>query len=82
MRTCVPSSRQEKCKIKHATLCCDYTNGDLKSVDISSKIVSLQCSWVRQLFDNNFYQSKVIPSILRKSYLRTFPKYYQEMLYK
>ena len=51
-------------KIKHTTLCCDYTDGGLKSVDIFSKIVSLQCSWVRRLFHNNFHQWKVIPLYL------------------
>ena len=51
-------------KIKHTILCCDYTNGGLRSVDIFSKIVSLQYSWVRQLFDNNFHQWKVIPLYL------------------
>ena len=30
-------------KIKHTTLCCDYADGGLKSVNIFSKIVSLQC---------------------------------------
>ena len=54
---------------KNATLCCDYTNGGLKSVDIFSKIVSLQCSWVRQLFNNNFHQWKVIPRYLIQKYL-------------
>ena len=37
-----------KSKIKHDTLCNDYENGGLKSVDIFSKIVSLQCSWIRR----------------------------------
>ena len=31
-----PSEGQEKCKNKHTTLCCDYANGGLKSVDIIS----------------------------------------------
>ena len=36
---------RKNAKIKHTTLCCDYADGDLKSVDIFSKIFSLQCSW-------------------------------------
>ena len=60
---------QKNAKIKHTTLCCDYTDGGLKSVYIFSKIVSLQCSWVRQLFDNNFHQWNVIPLYLVKKYL-------------
>ena len=64
-----------------------------------SKIVSLQCFWIKRLLDNNFHQWKVIPLYLiqkylcknfkfhsnldlRKTLLRKFPKYYQEMLYK
>ena len=47
---------KKNAKVKHTTLCCNYADGGLKSVDIFSKIVSLQCSWVRQLFDNNFHQ--------------------------
>ena len=75
----------------------DYADGGLKSVDIFSKIVSLQCPWVRRLLDNNFHQWKVIPLYLKQKYLcknfkfhsnldfrktllRKFPKYYQEML--
>ena len=38
---------KKNAKSKHETLCCDYGNGGLKSVDIFSKIVTLQCSWVR-----------------------------------
>ena len=37
-------------KIKH-TLCNTYENGGLKSVDISSKLSSLQCSWIKKLYD-------------------------------
>ena len=60
---------KKNAKIKCTTLCCDYADGGLKSVDIFSKIVSLQCSWVRQLFDNNFRQWKVMPPDLIQKYL-------------
>ena len=36
-------------KIKHETICNDFRG--LKNVDISSKISSLQCSWVKKLYD-------------------------------
>ena len=42
--------------IKSSILCNDYDNGELKNVDVFSKIVSLQCSWIKRLFDNNFHQ--------------------------
>ena len=59
---------KKNAKIKRATLCCHYADSGLKSVDISSKIVSLQGSWVRRLFDNNFHQWKVIPLYLIQKY--------------
>ena len=55
-------------KIKHTTLCCDYADGSLKSVDIFSKIVSLQYSCVRRLFDKNLHQWKLIPLYLIQKY--------------
>ena len=48
-------------KIKHSTTRMDYQNGGLKNVDVFFKIISLQCSWFRRLFDNSFHQWKVIP---------------------
>ena len=52
---------KNKSKIKHDTLCDGYENGGLKSVDIFSKIVSLQCSWIKRLCDENFHPWKIIP---------------------
>ena len=43
-------------KIKNSTLCNDYEYGGLKNVDIFSKVVSLQCSWIKRLFNSNFHQ--------------------------
>ena len=36
-------------KISHKTLCCDFENGGLKHVDISSKTISLRCFWLGKL---------------------------------
>ena len=33
-------------KIKHGTLCNSFQTGSFKNVGISSKIVSLHCSWI------------------------------------
>ena len=55
-------------KIKNSTLCNDYQNGGLKNVDIFSKIVSLQCPWIKMLFDNNFQQWKLIPLTCQHSW--------------
>ena len=38
-------------KIKHETLCNSFKEGGLKNVDINSKIVSLQWSWIKRLCD-------------------------------
>ena len=55
---------KNKSKIKHDTLCNDYENGKLKRVNIFSKIVSLQCSSIRRLYDENFHLWKIIPLYL------------------
>ena len=42
--------------IKSSILYNDYDNGGLKNADDFSKIVSLQCSWTKRLFHDNFHQ--------------------------
>ena len=37
-------------------------------VDISSKIISLQCSWLQKLCDGNFHEWKIVPSHLINKY--------------
>ena len=59
-------------KIKHSTSCNEYERGGLRNVGTSSKIVCLQCSWKKILFDNNFHQWKVIPLYLVRRYLVSF----------
>ena len=56
-------------KIKNSTLYNDCEYGGLKNVDIFSKVVSLQYSWTKRLFDNNFHQWKLIPLYLFRQYL-------------
>ena len=51
----------KKAKIKQNTLRNDYKDGGLKSVDIEHKIASLKCSWVKQLYTENFHEWKIIP---------------------
>ena len=45
-------------KVKHETVSKDFQYGELKKVDIKSKIISLQCSWVKKLYDESFYEWK------------------------
>ena len=66
-------------KIKNSTLYNNYENGGLKNVDIFSKVVSLQSSWMKGLFDNNFRHWKVIPSYLIRKYLRKNFKFHSNL---
>ena len=52
-------------KIKHDTLCKNLENGGLKNVDIMYKLASLQCSWIKRLYDNSSHNWKVIPLHIR-----------------
>ena len=61
-------------KIKHSTNRMDYQNVGLKNVNIFFKIISLQCLWLRRLFDNSFHQWKVIPLFLIN---KTFDKHFK-----
>ena len=36
-------------KLKHSTLCNKYENDGFKIVDILSKVISLQFSWIKQI---------------------------------
>ena len=38
----------------------DHQNSGLKNVDVFFKIIGLQSSWFKRLFDNSFHQWKVI----------------------
>ena len=69
----------ENPKIKNSTLCNDYEYGGLKNVDIFSKVVSLQCSWTKRLFDNDFRQWKVIPLYVIRHYLRKNFKFHSNL---
>ena len=46
----------ERPTIKEKTQINNFDKGGLKDVDIPSKIVSLQCSWVKRLFDRKFHE--------------------------
>ena len=45
----------KKAKIKQSTLCNGYENVVLKNVDLRNKITSIQCSWVKRLFEDHFH---------------------------
>ena len=54
---------------QYETLCKNYEQVGLKSVNIFSKIVSLQSSWIQKLYDNRFHEWKIVPLNLLNRYL-------------
>ena len=49
-------------KIRHSALCNTHENGGLKSVHIPYKLTSLQCSWIKRLYDTTTHCWKIIPA--------------------
>ena len=69
-------------KIKYETLCNDYKAGGLKDVDIPSKIIALQCSWIRRFYNNSFHEWKLIPLDLIKTSFGRSLKFHSNLLFK
>ena len=44
----------------------EFQAGDVNNVDKRFKFVSLQCSWVKKLYDDCFLEWKIIPLHLLK----------------
>ena len=51
--------KEKTLNVKNSTLCNNYDHGGLKNV-VFSKTISLQYSWIKRIFNNNFHQWKVI----------------------
>ena len=62
--------------------CNDYKAVGLKNVDIPSKIIALQCSWIRRLYDNSFHEWKLIPLYLIEKSFGTSFKFHSNLLFK
>ena len=43
-------------KIKYGTPSNSFIEGGLKNVDINSTIASLQCLWIKRLYDDKFHE--------------------------
>ena len=56
-------------KIRHSTISNKYEKCGLKNVDILSKVINLQCSWTKRLYDNSSHPKKIVPSYLTDTYL-------------
>ena len=52
------------------TLCNGYEQGCLKDVKFRNKITSIQCSWVKRLFEDDFHDWKIITLFLIGKHLR------------
>ena len=74
--------KKSSLKIKHETLCIDYKGGSLKNIDILNKIISLQCSRIRRLYDNLFHEWKLIPLFLIKKSFRSSFEFHSNLFFK
>ena len=69
----------EKKKIKHCTLRHFYKLGGTKDTDILYKIISLQCSCVRRLFDKNLHVWKIISLYLIEKVFRANSEFHSNL---
>ena len=53
-------------KIKHDTFTNQYKNSGLKCDNIFSKVISLQCSWIRKVCNGNFHEWIITDHLIRK----------------
>ena len=63
-------SQGTRAKIKDSTLCNGYEKGGIKNVDLRNKVITMQCSLVRRLSENDFHDRKVILLFLISQHLR------------
>ena len=56
--------------------------GGLDNVNISNKIIALQCSWTRRICDNSFHEWKLIPLYLIEKSLGSSFKFCLILLFK
>ena len=58
---------------KHVVNEFDYEARGLENVDIPNRLIALQCSWIRRLYDNSFHEWKLIPVyVIEKSFGTSF----------
>ena len=43
--------------------------GVIKNVDLRNKAISMQCSWVKRLFEDDFHDWKILPLFLIDKHL-------------
>ena len=57
-----------KPKVNYKTLWNGFQEGSLKNVDIKEKVIRLQYSWVKKLFDGTHHNWRIIPLFLINKY--------------
>ena len=70
----------KKAKIKHSTLCIGYEKEGIKNVDLRNKITSMQCSWIKRLFEDDFHHLKLIPLFLIGKHLGKNFKFHNSII--
>ena len=70
---------KKKVKTKHDTLCNDYKDVGLKSVDIVHKTNALKSSWMQKLYNDNFHEWKIISLRYINRYLGKHFKFHSNL---
>ena len=55
---------KSRAKIKHCSIIADYKEGGYGDVDISSKLLAMNISWIKRFLDDNFHPWKILPTWL------------------
>ena len=54
-------------KLRYSTLSNSSVESALKDVDVFTKVISLQCFWIKRLYDENFHTWKIFHLYLIKT---------------
>ena len=53
--------------------------GVIKNVDLRNKAISMQCSWVKRLFEDDFHDWKILPLFLIDKHLGKNFKFHNDL---
>ena len=70
---------KKKQKLKTVFFAMAMKKGDIKNVDLRNKTTSIQCSWVKRLFEDDFHEWKVITLFLIGKHLRKNFKFHNNI---
>ena len=69
-------------KIKHETLCNDYKGVGLKNINILNRVISLQCWWIRRLYNNSVLEQELILLFSIKNPFGNSIKFHSNLFFK